>query len=166
MRDPDPAQLARHLAQASLHWSWFGKVLASLLLISHFAWQYPLLHDWPRLPALISIPYAVLLVLVISAGSLSLLSFHLIRSRKNQPFQLITDRGPYRFVRHPMYSADLLLGGAFALFPLTIASLALWALLLICVVLQARHEDRLLATSFPEAHSAWRRRSGLLIPRL
>ena len=74
---------------------------------------------------------------------------------------LVTD-GPYRWVRHPMYTSLLMvaLPGALAGGPASVAAgLALVAVL----VVKHRFEDRLLAARFP-GHADWRRRTGGLLP--
>lgn len=75
--------------------------------------------------------------------------------------ELVVD-GPYRWVRHPMYTSLLMLvlpaalaGGA--------ASIAVGAALLGVLVVKHRFEDRLLAARFP-GHADWRRRTGGLVP--
>ncbi|MFM1990613.1 MAG: hypothetical protein RJA99_3570 [Pseudomonadota bacterium] len=75
--------------------------------------------------------------------------------------ELVVD-GPYRWVRHPMYTALLMLvlpaasgGGP--------ASVATGAALLAVLVVKHRFEDRLLAARFP-GHADWARRTGGLLP--
>ena len=75
--------------------------------------------------------------------------------------RLVVD-GPYRWVRHPMYSSILLvvLPAVLAGSP---ASMAVGAALLAVLLVKHRFEDRLLAARFP-GHADYRRRTGGLIP--
>ena len=74
---------------------------------------------------------------------------------------LVTD-GPYRWVRHPMYTSLLMvvLPGAFGGGR---ASVAVGVALVAVLLAKHRFEDRLLAARFP-GHADWKRRTGGLFP--
>jgi protein-S-isoprenylcysteine O-methyltransferase Ste14 len=76
--------------------------------------------------------------------------------------RLITS-GPYRFIRHPMYSAVLLMTLAVVLSRPTPARLVVWAVLLGTLLLKLAHEETLLGRRFPE-YVAYRKRSKRLVP--
>jgi protein-S-isoprenylcysteine O-methyltransferase Ste14 len=71
--------------------------------------------------------------------------------------------GPYRFIRHPMYSAVLLITVALALSHLTIARLTVWTVLLAVLLAKLQHEEVLLAKRFRE-YTAYQRRTKRLVP--
>ena len=82
-------------------------------------------------------------------------------SRREEP-ELVTT-GPYRFVRHPIYS------GLIAALAGTALATTLWALIAAAVlsgyfVYSAYQEERFLATEFPAAYPAYRARSKMLVP--
>lgn len=56
-------------------------------------------------------------------------------------------RGPYAFVRHPMYTAVLL---STASFMSNLATYLLWLILLLVLTTKINYEERLLVSSFPE----------------
>jgi len=73
-------------------------------------------------------------------------------------------RGPYNYVRHPIYTGILLmvLGTAIA-----IGRLHAWIGLLVCVVgfwVKLRQEEALMTRQFPDAYPPYRRRVKALVP--
>jgi protein-S-isoprenylcysteine O-methyltransferase Ste14 len=80
--------------------------------------------------------------------------------RRDAP--LVT-RGPYRWIRHPMYAAVLTTMAALVLDQPTPARLIVWLALLANLLLKINYEERLLARRFP-AYAAYRKRTKRLIP--
>lgn len=82
-------------------------------------------------------------------------------TRKDEP-ELVTS-GPYRFVRHPIYSGILL-----ALLGMALATSIYWLIALGAMgayfVFSATVEERLLTTEFPAAYPSYRARTKMLIP--
>lgn len=71
--------------------------------------------------------------------------------------------GPYRLVRHPMYTAVILGSLALVLHHPGPARWAAWALLSVVLMLKLRHEERLLRRHFP-AYAEYSARTWRLIP--
>ncbi len=81
-----------------------------------------------------------------------------------QTTRLVT-RGLYRWVRHPIYGASVLLMAASVLV-LPTPSMALLGLAhLVVMNLKARHEERYLAERFGESYAAYCRKVGRFLPR-
>lgn len=82
-------------------------------------------------------------------------------TRMDEP-ELVTS-GPYRFVRHPIYSGLLLgiLGTALAI---KLYFLIALAVLGVYFIYSARVEERMLAESFPTTYPGYRARTKMLIP--
>lgn len=58
--------------------------------------------------------------------------------------------GPYRFVRHPMYTSLIFITLIWVLYDFTIIRLAIWIILLITIHLKSEYEEQLLIKKFPE----------------
>ncbi len=82
-------------------------------------------------------------------------------TRKDEP-ELVTS-GPYRYVRHPIYSGILLamLGSACAL---SLYWLGAFAGLGIYFIYSATVEEKLMATSFPATYPSYKTKTKMLIP--
>jgi protein-S-isoprenylcysteine O-methyltransferase Ste14 len=78
--------------------------------------------------------------------------------------ELVTS-GPFRFVRHPVYSGNLALFLGAALGTLNIYLLLLWPIAVLGFVAEARIEERLLRDRFGAVYDAYAERTGLLLPR-
>jgi protein-S-isoprenylcysteine O-methyltransferase Ste14 len=76
--------------------------------------------------------------------------------------QLVT-RGPYRLIRHPMYTSALIATLALVLNDYSWPRLVVWLLLLANQLLKARYEESLLLARFPE-YNDYCRRTKRLIP--
>jgi protein-S-isoprenylcysteine O-methyltransferase Ste14 len=82
-------------------------------------------------------------------------------TKKDEP-ELVTS-GPYRFVRHPIYSGVLL-----AFLGTALATSLYWLIgvvvLAVYFIYSATVEERLMASSFPKAYPAYRAKTKMLIP--
>jgi protein-S-isoprenylcysteine O-methyltransferase Ste14 len=80
-----------------------------------------------------------------------------------QDHELI-ERGPYRYVRHPIYTGILLMALGTATLHAWASSFVLCAVLFVGLWLKLRAEERLLTEHFPEAYPRYRERVRALIP--
>jgi protein-S-isoprenylcysteine O-methyltransferase Ste14 len=87
-----------------------------------------------------------------------------LRVRTNH--QLVLE-GPYRWVRHPMYSALLVLHIAYFLLSenLLIGILGI-GVMVVVMAIRTREEERLMLATFGEQYRAYMRRTGQFLPRL
>lgn len=72
--------------------------------------------------------------------------------------------GPYRFVRHPIYSGLILLSGGIAATSSSVVSLAAWAALVLTLRVKSGYEERLLKERFP-GYAAYARATARFVPR-
>jgi protein-S-isoprenylcysteine O-methyltransferase Ste14 len=78
-------------------------------------------------------------------------------SAASSPRRALVDRGPYRFLRHPIYVGGFLFFAGLSLV-FSVYALALTALLASFWVAKARLEERHLLARFPD-YAAYRRRT-------
>ncbi len=76
----------------------------------------------------------------------------------------VVDTGPYRLVRHPIYTAIIAAGFIMAVELATPAALFGAALLTFGWWMKAREEERLLGQALGPAYDAYRRRTPMLVP--
>ena len=76
--------------------------------------------------------------------------------------QLVT-HGPYRFIRHPMYAAVLLISLAWLLDRPTLARLIVWLVLAADLIAKLRYEEHLLQQRFSN-YGEYQRKTKRLLP--
>lgn len=77
----------------------------------------------------------------------------------------LIDTGPYRYVRHPIYSGILLAMIGTALATGKWRSVVAFALVLIVLFMKMRKEEQFLSEELRETYRDYKRRTGMLIPR-
>jgi protein-S-isoprenylcysteine O-methyltransferase Ste14 len=72
-------------------------------------------------------------------------------------------KGPYRYVRHPLYSALLLITLVWLIGAFTPLRLVMWSILFVDILLKLSYEERLLQARFSE-YKVYSQRTKRLIP--
>jgi protein-S-isoprenylcysteine O-methyltransferase Ste14 len=121
---------------------------------------------WPFRPQHFGVTFWLFLLTAIALGVYTLLHNRLgnfnIRPEPKAKAQLITS-GPYRFIRHPMYSTLLIAMAAFVVAENIWLKLGLWIALGIVLSTKASFEEQLLREKFP-GYPAYCDRSKRFIP--
>lgn len=138
-------------------------VCGSLLIASLFLMVIYSVSPLFRFPTLLAQA-----MVVIGAGT-SLWHYYLLK-RHNQtlakPQRLITQPGFYRWIRHPMYGADILsYTGLFLLMPNTV-TLVILPVALLALTRQARKEDDYLERRFGRPYKRWEKQTWMILPFL
>lgn len=79
---------------------------------------------------------------------------------------VLVTSGPFRWLRHPLYSGALALWLGAALGTLNWLLLALWPLFVAAIVRELPKEERMLRAKFGAAYEAYAAQTGRLLPRL
>lgn len=87
-----------------------------------------------------------------------------IRPEPAEGSQLIT-KGPYRFIRHPMYSALIIYFASYLIDGINWINLVAVLLLIALLILKLNYEEKLLKKVFPN-YSSYQKSSYRLIPYL
>jgi protein-S-isoprenylcysteine O-methyltransferase Ste14 len=134
-----------------------------LLLVLPDQALYKVPAPWSYLMLLGQAAAALLLVIgVLQTDTLSFVGLRQVFD-PGHPSALVTN-GLYRFVRHPLYTAGLLL---MWLTPQVSVNLfTTYAALTVYLIIGARFEERKLLREFGEAYAAYRRHTPMLIPAL
>lgn len=145
---------------------WIAKVAFGLLLVGHLVAVAANLYSLPTYPL---VPVIVAQILVVTGALLTLWHYFLLKSSAgdlSRPSRLVNDRGLFTVVRHPMYLGDILLYAGLAMLAADGVAFVLASLGIAGIVGQAVMEDRAMRTRFGDEFDAWKRRTGLLVPRL
>lgn len=133
-------------------------VLVQFGCLGLIALSGPLIPPQPlvQLLALAAVLLGVWSILVMRPGNLSVLP-------DVRPAAQLVTAGPYRLLRHPMYTAVLLFALALVLGAPTLLRGAVWAGLLVNMVLKLHYEELQLTRRFP-AYQAYCRNTWRLLP--
>lgn len=72
-------------------------------------------------------------------------------------------QGPYRYIRHPMYAAVLLVSLPLVIDSFTFVRLVIWVILCVDLILKLRYEEALLVRQFPN-YAPYQMRTKRLVP--
>lgn len=78
----------------------------------------------------------------------------------------VIDTGVFRIIRHPIYTGAILFYLGAICTTLSIVSMIFWLGILICYILIARYEEKILTEEFGEEYISYKKQTGMLFPRL
>lgn len=115
--------------------------------------------------------FALALVLVMLGVALACWSRHVLGRNWSSVVQIkrdhdLIDTGPYRYVRHPIYTGILLAFVGSAINVGDVRGIVAVAILLASFWRKLRMEERMLGEAFGPAYTAYRARTKALIPRI
>jgi protein-S-isoprenylcysteine O-methyltransferase Ste14 len=74
--------------------------------------------------------------------------------------------GVFRIVRHPIYTGAILFYLAAVLYTMSLASAAFWLLIIALYYLISKYEERLLTEAFGDDYLNYKKKTGMLFPKL
>ena len=138
----------------------YGLVAIQLLSLGLIALSGPL---FAANPALLMLEGAAGLLGLWAIGTMGVGNFNVTPDVKHQA-RLVTG-GPYRHIRHPMYTALLMGSLSLVLDAFSLLRLALWLVLFVDLLVKLNYEERLLSQDL-EGYSTHMQRTKRLIPFL
>jgi protein-S-isoprenylcysteine O-methyltransferase Ste14 len=113
----------------------------------------------------VSVQQALSDVLLVCGGAWSVWSLRFLGRNVSVLAQAraVVDRGPYRWVRHPLYAGEIVSSLGVAVAMNSLAALACWLVLCGLQVYRAMREEQLLVLALP-AYREYRVRTGALLP--
>lgn len=78
----------------------------------------------------------------------------------------VIQTGVFRWVRHPIYTGALLFYLGAIVTTLSISSAVFWLVIFLFYFLIARYEEKILTAEFGEAYLDYKRKTGMLFPRI
>ena len=97
-------------------------------------------------------------ILVMKLGNFHVLPRPVSRSE-------LVSRGPYKYIRHPMYTSVLVVAAALIAGDFSLIKLGIGILLTFCLILKLEYEENLFVQRFPE-YDAYRKITKRVIPFL
>lgn len=144
---------------------------ALVFYLSLLAWLiYPPLIAWASVPVILPVRIAGLLL----AAAMAPLLLWMLRTLGDnisptvivrQNHQLVTD-GPYRWIRHPLYTFGSLFFIGISIAAQSLLMLAAGFAAIVALVLRTRIEEEKLEERFGDAYRQYKSRTGQFFPRL
>jgi protein-S-isoprenylcysteine O-methyltransferase Ste14 len=160
------AWFVKRTVERSLGWA---RLLAFAFIVTLFGAlsRVPGVHEptWPRTAPLGMLADLITLSgLVVAVWARAVLGRNWSGSITFKEGHELIQRGPYAFVRHPIYSGLLLMGLGTAIASGRARTLLMLAGVLVVLAVKAHFEEELMMRHFPEAYPEYRRRVKALIP--
>jgi protein-S-isoprenylcysteine O-methyltransferase Ste14 len=146
----------------------FGLLLMAATIFRIFIPEYFISH-YPVLPVWLQIagmPIAFLSLILLLASHQAL-GDNFSTSIDTERTHEIIMRGPYRFIRHPMYVAYLFFfAGLFLISRSLVFGISGILIILSLMILRLPYEEKALTEKYPDIYSEYKTRTGAFIPKI
>jgi protein-S-isoprenylcysteine O-methyltransferase Ste14 len=156
------AWFAKRTVERSGTWVWWIVWIGAILLVGTRSGWLPLANRvnlWRATPGLAAVGAAVTAAgLSVALWARAVLGRNWSGAIVMKEHHELIDRGPYAFVRHPIYTGVLLMVLGTVTVWGTRAGVMLFATMVAGFIVKARREERLLTKHFPEVYPRYRAR--------
>jgi protein-S-isoprenylcysteine O-methyltransferase Ste14 len=116
-----------------------------------------------KIPLAVQITLGVVFMLVAGylAGAGMKIVFGEVREKP-----AVINKGPFRFVRHPIYLSEILFYFGLLWFRASLAAFIIWIFAIIFFVYISRHEEKLLLARFGDDYKEYMQKVGMFIPKI
>lgn len=136
----------------------YGTVFLQFLFLGIIAFTGPII---PKNPLEILILATGIFLGLWAMGTMQIGNFNIVPDVP-QNGKMVT-KGPYKYIRHPMYSAVLLVALSLVLNHFTLLRMIFWIVLLTDLILKIAYEEKLLSQHYRE-YSQYQQRTRRLFP--
>jgi len=136
----------------------YGTVFIQFLFLGIIAFTGPLI---PQSPAGILILFMGVFLGLWAILTMQIGNFNIVPDVPHNGKMVA--RGPYKYIRHPMYSAVLLVALSLVLNHFTLLRMILWLVLLADLIIKMTYEEKLLSKHYRE-YSQYQQQTRKLIP--
>lgn len=167
-RPADKKSAARMLPRSSIEWGlvvapslWTAALLLYVAGVRWFDYAFSL-PQWARWVGVL----LMVLCLPLSQWIYRTLGVHFSKKLELRPDHRLVDFGPYRYVRHPMYSTLFLCATATCLISASALVMVTTGAVVIVILLRIKSEESMLLERFGETYRRYQLRTGVLVPKL
>lgn len=140
-----------------------GSVKSALLLIIQFLCIFALAFTGKLFPDNYFLISALIISILLALWAMIIMKFNFNGAPEVLPEVTLITSGPYKLIRHPMYTALLGLGTVWIINDFSIIRLVLFIIMLIDLLIKLNYEEKFLLEKFPE-YSEYRKHSKRIIP--
>lgn len=143
-----------------------GQLISLVLFLAVWISDSFFLHFSTRFANWVPLPVRLVIAAMLMVTAFGLFrSSHFIVAHKERPGYVVIG-GAFRYVRHPLYLASLIIFLALGISTLSLASLFLWIAILGFYNYIAAYEEKLLEKKFGQAYLDYMEQTGRWLPHL
>ncbi|MFA5403966.1 MAG: methyltransferase [Ignavibacteria bacterium] len=140
-----------------------GSIKSAFLVLIQFICIGIIAFTGKVIPENLFLLLALIFSLILAVWSMIVMKFHFNAAPDVLPGAKLTIKGPYKLIRHPMYTSLLLLILVWIINDFTFVRLTISIIFFIDLILKIFYEEKLLSKNFKE-YSKYKKRTKRIIP--